>query len=272
MPLVLRPRDGLSTIAAVDLAGITPDRLSGLDAATIERLGITVDGASRALAEVFVVSGTVDSDQRIECQGDFSRFDNVGAGMRAGTIVVAGSVGRRAAAGMCGGLIRIEGDAGDDAAAALPGLAIGMTGGLVVIAGSVGRFAAARMRRGIVAIGGNCGAGAGFGLRAGTLLVAGTLGGHAGLGMRRGSIIALGPAPAPGPTFLRGATWTPPFLALLQRRLAAAGFPAAGATGGRGLPPGCEPWSEAPWTQWHGDSLEGSRGELWLRALPSQVS
>ena len=287
MPLVLRPRDGLPTTAIVDLAGVTPDRLAGLGLAAIERITIAVDGQAQPLAAAFMVSGDLAPDGRIDCLGDFSRVDNVGAGMGSGRIDVAGGVGHRAATGMTGGalviagsagqwlaagisggIVRIEGDAGDDAAAALPGQSQGMTGGLVVIEGCVGRLAAARMRRGIVAIGGDCGIGAGLDLRAGTLLVAGRLGRHAGLGMRRGSIVALGAPPTLGPTFLPGGTWSPPFLALLQRRLAAARFRAAGGGGQRGptVPPGR--WAGDRWIQWHGDTVGGGRGEFFVRAIP----
>ena len=286
MPLVLRPRHGLPTTATVDLAGVTPDRLAGHDLAAIERITIAVDGQSLPLAAAFMVSGNLAPDGRIDCLGDFSRVDNLGAGMGSGRIEVAGGVGHRAATGMTGGefvvagsagqwlaagisggIVRIEGDAGDDAAAALPGQSQGMTGGLVVIEGCVGRLAAARMRRGIVAIGGDCGVGAGLELRAGTLLVAGRLGRHAGLGMRRGSIIALGVPSTPGPTFLPGGTWSPPFLALLERRLAAVGFRAAGGESHRGptVPPGR--WSGVPWHQWHGDTIGGGRGEFFVRAI-----
>jgi formylmethanofuran dehydrogenase subunit C len=120
------------------------------------------------------------------------------------------------------------------------------------------------MRRGIVAIGGDCGRGAGFELRAGTVVVAGTLGRHAGLGMRRGSIIAAGPSTAPGPTFQAGATWSPPFLPLLERRVLAAGFSPA-AHRPVSSPPAPLNWSRVAWTQWHGETVSGGRGEFWVR-------
>lgn len=282
VPLVIRPRDGLSPI--VDITGITPDRLASLDRDAVARLTVEAEGRAVSLGDLFTFQGSA-ADQRIECVGDFSRVDGVAAGMISGCMHVRGSVGRHAgyrmgggelvvdghagdwlAAGMTGGVVRVEGNAGDDIAAALPGLPNGMTGGLVIVNGHAGTRVAARMRRGIVAIGGDCGPAAGFELRAGTLLVAGHLGIHPGLGMRRGSIVAAGPSPLPGPSFVRGATWMPPFLPLLGRRLAAGGF----RPGQRPLstPEGAHPvdaWPAGAWTQWHGDGVAGARGEMFTR-------
>ena len=285
MPLVLRPRDGLPS--TVDLTGITPDRLAGLDAEAIARLTVRADTRPIPLGELFSIDGSV-ADARVECRGDFSRVDGVGAGMAAGRMVVDGSVGDRAgcamsggelvvagraggwlAAAFAGGMVRVAGDCGDDAAAALPGKPSGMNGGLVIINGHAGHRAGTRMRRGIVAIGGDCGPAAGFELQAGTLLVAGRLGAHPGLGMRRGSIVAAGSHPAPDPTFVRGATWTPPFLTLFIRRLAASGYrPASGSPAGGPAPARAEEgrwqaaWVARRWTQWHGDTVAGARGEM----------
>lgn len=289
MPLVIRPRDGLPTTADIDLSGITPDRLAGLAIAAIERIPIGFDGAPQPLAALFSLGGDVDADGRIECHGDFSRVRGIAGGMRSGRIEVFGAVGDHAgagmeggdllvhgpagdwlAAGMTGGIVHVGGAVGDAAAAALPGDHGGMTGGLVMIEGSAGRLAGSRMRRGIVAIGGDCGTGAGFEMRAGTVIVVGRLGRHAGLGMRRGSIIAAGPPPEPLPTFVPGETWSPPFLALLGRRLSAAGFrdtrfgPPQAIT----PPPSLRSWGDARWQQWHGDTVTGGRGELLTRTPP----
>ena len=286
VPLVVQPRDGLPPAGAVDLSGITPDRLSGLATAAIEQLPIVIAGVVHPLAAAFRVSGDVEGAGRIEFRGDFAFVDGIGSGMQSGRIDVDGAVGHRAgarmgggelfvagnaghwlAAGMSGGMVRVGGNAGDNAAAAFPGEAVGVTGGLIAIVGSAGRLAAARMRRGIVAIGGDCAAGVGFELRAGTVVVAGTTGRHAGLGMRRGSILAADPKTVPGPTFRPGATWSPPFLTLLEKRLLAAGFgpTASGATAAEAPVWG---WSRTCWTQWHGETVSGDRGEFWVRAAP----
>ena len=281
MPLVIRPRDDVAIRA--DLTGITPDLLAGLGPGAVARRPIEADGRTAALAELFSLDGSA-ADGRIECQGDFSLVSGIGAGMASGSLHVDGSVGRHAAGGMSGGtlvveghagdwlaaamtggLVRVEGNVGHDLAAALPGAAVGMTGGIVVINGCAGTHAASRMRRGIVAIAGDCGAAPGFELRAGSLVVAGRLGDQPGLGMRRGSIIAAGPPPLPGPIFRRGARWCPPFLSLLSRRLAAAGYRPK-TRGGAELPDaaaGDGAWAVGPWVQWHGDVVAGSRGELF---------
>ena len=271
MPLVLAPLAGPAWPLSIDLDGIVPDRLAGLDAAVLGGLPVRADGRVRELGSLFAVSGDA-GDGRLECRGDFSRVHGVAAGMRSGRVDVLGSVGRHAGRGMAGGTLAVAGDAGDwlaaemsggevvvagaagdNVAAALPGSRHGMRGGLVVVGGSVGQLAGGRMRRGILAIGGDCGAAAAFEMRAGTVVVAGHVGPHPGLGMSRGSIVALGMLPALPPTFVAGAVWQPPFLAVLLRRLARAGFPA-----GRPI--------VGPWRQWHGDSLAGGRGEILVPA------
>jgi formylmethanofuran dehydrogenase subunit C len=272
MPLVLAPLAGPAAPLSIDLDGIVPDRLAGLDAAAIARLTVRADARERALGDLFAIAGD-PRDGRIECRGDFSRVHGVAAGMQSGRIDVHGPVGRHAGRGMAGGKLTVAGDAGDwlaadmsggevvvagaagdNAAAALPGSRCGMRGGLVVVSGSVGHLAGARMRRGILAIGGDCGEAAAFEMRAGTVLVAGRLGRHPAAGMSRGSVVALGEPPVPPPTFVAGAAWQPSFLPLLLHRLAASGFRPAARAGG------------VPWRQWHGDSLAGGRGEILARA------
>jgi formylmethanofuran dehydrogenase subunit C len=271
MPLVLVPLAGPAAPLSIELHGIVPDLLAGLDAAAIARLTIRADARDRELGDLFTISGDV-RDGGIECRGDFSRVHFVGAGMRAGRIDVRGSVGRHAGREMAGGTLAVAGDAGDWLAAemtggellvagaagdnvggSLPGSRFGMRGGLVVVGGSAGHLAGGRMRRGILAIGGDCGEAPAFEMRAGTVLVAGRLGRHPGAGMGRGSLVALGPPIVPPPTFVAGAAWHPPFLPFLLRRLERSGFPA--------VPP-----AAGGWRQWHGDSLAGGRGEILCRA------
>jgi formylmethanofuran dehydrogenase subunit C len=268
MPLILTPRAVAGAPLAIDLAGIMPQRVATLTLAEIARLPVLADDHPCELGHVFTAAGD-PSDLAIECRGDFTRVHRVAAGMTAGTVRVAGSVGRHAGEGMCGGRldiegdagdwlaceltagdVRVAGDAGDNVAAALPGSVVGMRGGRVIVAGRVGHLLASRLRRGVVAVGGGCGAAAGFEMRAGTVVIGGEVGSQPGLGMRRGSVISLTDSPRPAAMFWPGAAWRPPFLHLLFRSLAAAGFAPAAA-----IRPG-------NWRQWHGDMLAGGRGEL----------
>jgi len=275
MPLILdrtaeRFTRGPAAPLAIDLSGITPDRIAGLPVADVARLVVAADERRVSLGDVCAVSGDAE-DGRIECRGDFSRVHRVAAGMRWGEIMVQGAVGRHAgeameggrltvrgdagdwlAAEMRGGTVHVAGTAGDNAAAALPGSDHGMRGGIVLIDGAAGALAGARMRRGILAIGGDCGAAAAFEMRAGTVLVVGRLGPHAGAGMRRGSLVTVAHAPPVPATFRRGAVWLPAFVPLLAGRLQRAGF--RGAAG---------PAFHQPWQQWHGDLLTGGRGEIF---------
>jgi len=276
MPLVLIPSFNRlpQPPRSVELSGVVPDRLSAASSDAVKGFTVRADGRPAQLGSLFEVRGDA-SDGTIECVGDFSRVHFVAAGMSWGRVVVRGSVGRHCgerlvggrlevggnagdwlAAEMSGGEIHVAGDVGDNAASSLAGSPSGMCGGMVTIRGSAGHLAGSRMRRGILAIGGDCGEGAGFEMRAGTIVVAGRLAAHAGLGMRRGSILALTAAPSLGCGFSRGATWQPPVLAMLLRRLSEAGFvPAAGtAPSGRS------------WVQWHGDRLAGGRGEVFVAA------
>ena len=273
MPLTLSLRDlGAAAPLAIDLGGVVPQVVRDLDASAIARLEVRADGEPVRLGDVASIGGS-PGDGTIECLGDFARVHQVAAGMTSGAIVVRGSVGRHAGAGMTGGTLTVEGsagdwlaaemiggsihvagDAGDGIAGAFPGSEHGMRGGLVVVCGSVGSLAGMRLRRGIVAVGGDCGDAPAFEMRAGTVVVGGRIGSHPGLGMRRGSLVALSDTPAPPPTFVRGADWSPAFLPLVLQRLARAGLH----TAAEGVHAGC-------WRQWHGDGLTGGRGEILHR-------
>jgi formylmethanofuran dehydrogenase subunit C len=269
MPLVLTPATDPAAGGplAIDLAGITPDRLAELSLDAIARLPVTADERPAVFGDLFSVAGDA-ADGAVECRGDFSRVHFIGAGMTSGTIRVRGSVGRHAAEGMTGGRLEvagdagdwlaaemsggevvIEGSAGDNVAGALPGSDHGLRGGVVIVMGDVGSLTGQRMRRGLVAVGGSCGAAAAFEMRAGTVLVAGRVGPQPGLGMRRGSLVALAAQPAIPATFLRGRAWMPPFVALQLAGLRRSGFRLATAPAAR-------------FRQWHGDLLAGGRGEI----------
>ncbi len=221
--------------ARVDMTGITPDRLAGLDAGAVARLAVFVGASAVALGDVFALSAGPGGTLTLE---GHARLDNVGAGMSGGHLVVEGPVGALAGAGMSAGHLKILGDAGDDLGAglaggridlggsagarlagALPGERRGMTGGTVRVTGHVGPQACERMRGGLVLIAGSAGAGAAQRMIAGTLAVKGALGPEAGVGMKRGTLILEQPPELLSAGFGDAGEHDLVFLALLARRM-----------------------------------------------------
>ncbi len=195
--------------SAIEIEGLTPDRVANLSAGEIARLPVWVGSRQAALGDFFVVKG--ERAARVRIEGDLRHVDGLGQGCAGGELLIEGSAGRRVAAGMTGGRIDVRGDVGDDAGigmqggvlrvtgdagdrlgAAASGAARGMTGGEIVVNGSAGREAGARARRGLVVVGGNAGADAARAMIAGTLVVFGRTGENPGRGSKRGSIVALG--------------------------------------------------------------------------------
>ena len=163
---------------------LTPDRLAGAD--DVAALPLWHGKERTRVGEFFAVSGSGD-DVRLE--GDLTLVHSVGAGMSAGRLTVAGSVGMHAGAGMRGGELHVQGDAGDLAGA-------GMHGGTLVVRGSAGRrlggaYAGERagMRGGEIVVHGDAGEQAGAGLRRGLIAVGGRAGEAAGLRMLAGTIV-----------------------------------------------------------------------------------
>src|ERR687894_932058 len=89
---------------------LCPDRLAGASREEIDALPVWHGNDRTRVGEFFAVSGSGD-DVRVE--GDLRRVKFVGAGMTAGRLTVAGSVGMHAGAGMRGGELHVEGDARD---------------------------------------------------------------------------------------------------------------------------------------------------------------
>ena len=215
---------------AVDLDGVTADRLAVLSAVEIASLPIRIAGRQAQLGDLFDVHG--ERSDRIRVEGSLARVENLAAGMSGGEMLIDGDVGGRVAAGMTAGWVDVRGDAGDDAGlamaggalritgnaghragAAAPGAAKGMSGGEIIINGSAGDEVAARARRGLVVVGGDAGAHAARAIVAGTLVVLGRTGAHAGRGSKRGSIVAIGGIDVP-PTYHYACTYQPPHLRL----------------------------------------------------------
>lgn len=194
---------------ALDVARLTPERLSGLDLREIERLAIPCGNRALAVSDVFAVAG--GSGDTVVIRPEGARLLHAGAAMTAGRLVIEGEGGMHAGramaggeltitggaaegagAAMRGGVLTIAGSAGDGLGGGLPGEPMGMTGGLIVVRGAAGARAGERMRRGTVLVEGDAGDFAAARMLAGTLIVLGALGRYPGFQMRRGSILAGG--------------------------------------------------------------------------------
>lgn len=251
----------------LDLRGLTPAALAGLDAAAIERLPLAQGRHGVPLAEFFDVSVEGEGDTLV-FEGDLSRCDRIGWQMAAGRIVVEGPAGDHAGAGMTAGVLQVQGDAGhlaacemaggelhvdgnvgDFAAGAQPGSLDGMRGGSVIVRGHAGARCGDRMRRGTVLVFGDAGDFLASRMVAGTLAIAGRAGAHVGYGMRRGSLVFAGIAPTVAPTFVPAISEAPVIWQLLARDLARHGGPFAE------LP-------SQPVRRHLGDLAAGGKGEL----------
>jgi formylmethanofuran dehydrogenase subunit C len=228
----------------VDLRGITPVALAGLDAASVERLKIAYGNAMLPLAEFFSV--TPASEDALVLEGDLSRVDRIGwqmdggrmlveghagdqagGGMRAGELLIKGGAGVLLACEMAGGTLVVEGDAGDFGASTLPGSMDGMRGGTLVVKGRVGDRFGDRMRRGTVVLHGDAGDFLASRMVAGTIALGGKAGAHAAYGMRRGSLVFAAGRPAAElpDTFVPAGAEAAVFWQLLSRELARHGGP-----------------------------------------------
>lgn len=222
-------RDGVAEVAEVD--GITPDRISTMDAQEIALLPIRIGRREAQVGDLFAVHGGRSSRMRVE--GDLRHIDGLGAGTTGGEIRVDGDVGRRLAEGMSGGWIDVRGNAGDDAGVAMqggalriignagdrvgasrPGASKGMTGGEIVVNGNAGNEAAARIRRGLIVVTGAVGPRAGRAMIAGTLVAFGRIASPAGRGSKRGSVIAFDEIEVPE-TYRYACTYQPGYVRLL---------------------------------------------------------
>lgn len=228
----------------LDLSPLVPDRLTGLDQGTIERIGVSTTRAALCVGDVFTVR--LGDPAGIAFDGGSERFDHLGEALSAGEIIVEGDVGQFAGRRMGGGRLEIRGDAGGWAASGMRGGRIeilgragerlggpaagelaGMAGGIVVVRGSVGERAGDRLRRGLIVVEGDAAGWAGSRMIAGTLVVCGTAGALPGYLMRRGTLL-LGRAETLSPTFVPTGGPAKVFLRLLAAELRQLSEPAAG--------------------------------------------
>lgn len=272
MPLQFELRQTSSV--PLEVEGITPDALRELSLTAIEQLPIFQGNVKVALAEFFRVQGSAE-DERHLWNGELSGVHWLGTKMKSGRIEVHGNIGRHLGSEMTGGEIHVYGDAGDWVGAELHGglinvrgraghligsayrgSVVGMTKGTIVIGGDAGNEIGHSMRRGLLFVGGNIGDLAGMNMRAGTILIGGKSGIRHGAGMKRGTIAFLGNEPPPLlPTFRRACQFRPDIFPLVFRHLRKSQANIA------------EEILAAPYDLYHGDLLEGGRGEILIRAL-----
>jgi len=271
MPLTLSLKQTSSV--PLEVEGILPESVRGKSLAEVEQMKMFQGNNETPLAEFFKITGDPDdgvmifdgdvqgvhwigcqmSEGRIEVRGNAGR--HVGSEMTGGRIDVAGDVSDWVGGEMKGGLIHVKGRAGHLAGAAYRGSASGMTGGTLLIEGDAGNEIGHTMRRGMLVVGGSIGDLAGFNMLAGNIFVGGESGIRHGAGMRRGTLTFWGDAHPPLlPTFRRACRFRPHIFQIVFRDLLRLGFPLA------------ESLLQADFDLYHGDFLEGGKGEILLRA------
>ena len=271
MTLVLSQQ--VKTQIPIEVAGITPDKVVGMPIAEIEKLPIWLGRQRLVLAELFKVSGANSASNTIVFEGNLDSVHSIGLGMKFGLIRVESDagrhVGRQMSGGrivtkgdvsdylgveMTGGVIHVLGNAGDLVGGHLPGSKSGMNRGSILVAGNVGKGAGQAMRRGSLAIGGNACELVGWNMLGGTIVVFGECGEYVGAEMKRGTIVLAG-----GydhhllPTFTQGGNFHVPILSILANWLCKNGFELD------------DQLLNSRFRMFHGDWLQGGRGELFLR-------
>lgn len=269
MPLTLELQQ--TSQVPIEVEGITPDVCLGRTLTEIENLEIYQGNCQLSLRDFFRVRGDA-KDGEIVWQGDLSGVHWIGAKMTSGTMRIRGKAGRHVGSEMAGGEIHVDGDTGDWlggemqgglihvqgkaghlVGAAYRGSSRGMTGGTILVGGDAGNEVGHSMRRGLIVVGGSSGDLVGFNMLAGTILVLGSCGIRHGAGMRRGTIGLLGDESVDMlPSFRRGALTRPIAMALLWKELERLNYQ---------VPPRVK---ECDYRIYHGDLIEGGRGEILL--------
>lgn len=266
MPIEIQLRE--QTTIPLEVETIRPDSLQGKSVAEIQATTIFHGKDEVEFGEFFDVQG--ESDGLHIWNGDFSGVHWIGTGLESGSIEIRGNAGRHLGSEMTGGSITVSGDVSDWVGAEMKGGSIsiagngghligsayrgspkGMSGGRILIRGTVGNEVGHTMRRGLIAVGG-LGDLAGFNMLAGTIMVFGNAGIRHGAGMRRGTILFLGKEkPELIPTFKYACRQNLTVASLMRNHLKQWDYPAD--------------FPEAV-DLYHGDFLEGGRGEIMIAA------
>lgn len=193
---------------------IKPDLFAGKKTKEIASLEIFCGNQRKKLADFFEVSGKGADDAgeiRIVIKGDIPKVKMVGKGMKAGEIIIEGSVGMYVGEEMRGGKIKVEGNAdsfagqtmrggkllikgnaGDYLGAAYRGDWRGMRGGEILVEGNAGAETGLFMVGGKIRVKGSCGAFAGVHMKKGLIIIEGSTPERAGAEMTGGSIVVMG--------------------------------------------------------------------------------
>ncbi|MEC9092855.1 MAG: formylmethanofuran dehydrogenase subunit C [Planctomycetota bacterium] len=253
----------------LEVEAIRPDLLRGKNLDGIKKLRVFHGKEEVECGEFFRFKGEAD-DLFQRWTGDFSGVHWIGAGMSGGLIEIEGNAGRHLGSEMQGGEIKvqgnasdwvgaemkggkivIQGDGGHLVGAAYRGSARGMTGGTILVHGKTGNEVGHTLRRGLIAVG-SVGDLAGFNMLAGSVLVFGSAGIRHGAGMRRGTLAFWGTEPPELlPTFRFACRQELNFVAITERFLKAEGL-------NNDFPEKVDVF--------HGDFLEGGRGEILIAA------
>ena len=228
------------TAVPIEAECVSPDVLAPLPHADVRALPVMLGKRTLRLDDLFEVEG--DGSDDIELRGDLGKVKWVGRGMTRGRVRVVGHAGMHLGSYMTGGAIevtgnasdwvggemgggtiRVRGNAGGQLGSAYRGSMSGMSGGSIVVDGAAGIELGMRMKRGLIAVGGPVRDFAGLQMKGGTIVLMSGAELRTGAWMQRGTIISLKPLRLL-PTFAFACDYTPPFLPLYARHLAALGL------------------------------------------------
>ncbi len=258
--------------APVEVFGTSPDRLALLSLETIRRQKVYAGNRAVAMDSLFEIDGDPSAGAQ-KWNGPLESVHGIGHGMKSGSIHVGGSCGNQTGVRMTGGVIQVDGntgnelgcemrgglihvlgDAGDGVGSNLAGGQNGQNGGDILIEGDAGHGTGQRMRRGVIAITGSAGNCCGWLMRGGTIVVGGRVGKQPGADLRRGTLVFLQPPGGRLSGFASAGVHAMPMVDLLERHLGNLGF--------------TMPLGQRRFELFHGDRLQGARGELLVAAEP----